>query len=63
MLEEAFEYLLGDKRLPARYFDHGLAGDWKDHRNCHIRPDLILVYRELDGDILELTRLAQRTEL
>jgi mRNA interferase YafQ len=63
LLEEALEFLLGDKPLPGRYFDHGLAGDWRDHRDCHIRPDLILIYRKLDADILELARLGSHSEL
>jgi mRNA interferase YafQ len=61
--EEAFEFLLGDKPLPARYLDHALVGDWKDHRDRHIRPDLILIYRKLDADILELARLGSQSEL
>jgi mRNA interferase YafQ len=63
LLEEAFEFLLTDQPLPVRYFDHALVGDWKDHRDCHIRPDLILIYRKLDGDILELARLGSHSEL
>ena len=32
--------LMADKPLPRRNFDHPLSGDWKDHRDCHIRPEL-----------------------
>jgi mRNA interferase YafQ len=63
LLEEVLESLLGDEPLPARYFDHALIGDWKDYRDCHIRPDLILIYRKLHGDILELARLGSHSEL
>ena len=34
--------LAKDEPLPRRYFDHPLSGEWSDHRDCHIRPDLIL---------------------
>ena len=37
--------LAKDGPLPRRYFDHPLGGEWNDHRDCHIRPDLVLIYR------------------
>ena len=40
--------LAKDEPLPRRYFDHPLSGEWSDHRDCHIRPDLILIYRKPD---------------
>jgi mRNA interferase YafQ len=40
--------LAKDEPLPRRYFDHPLGGEWSDHRDCHIRPDLILIYRKPD---------------
>jgi mRNA interferase YafQ len=33
-----------------------LVGNWKDHRDCHIKPDLILIYRQ-EADALQLVRL------
>jgi len=52
-----------DERPPRRYFDHPLSGEWSDHRDCHIRPDLILIYRKPDETSLELVRLGSHTEL
>ena len=43
--------------LDARYEDHPLAGTWKHHRECHLSPDLLLVYRYKDADSLILVRL------
>jgi mRNA interferase YafQ len=43
---EAVNMLVADALLPRRYFDHPLAGEWSDHRDCHIRPDLVLIYRK-----------------
>ena len=37
--------LIADKPLPPKYRDHPLSGEWSDHRDCHIKPDLVLVYR------------------
>ncbi|MGO9770397.1 MAG: type II toxin-antitoxin system YafQ family toxin [Roseiarcus sp.] len=63
LLKEAVALLALDAPLPARYVDHALGGEWKDHRDCHVRPDLILVYRKPDADSLELVRLGSHSEL
>jgi mRNA interferase YafQ len=62
-LPEAVTMLAEDKPLPRRYFDHPLGGEWRDHRDCHIRPDLILIYRKPDDETLELVRLGSHSEL
>src|SRR5947207_13771218 len=62
-LSEAVRLLANDDLLPRRYFDHGLSGEWKDFRDCHIRPDLILIYRKPDAESLELVRLGSHSEL
>ena len=49
--------------LAERFHDHPLAGEWKDHRDCHIKPDLVLIYRLPDMESLELVRLGSHTEL
>jgi mRNA interferase YafQ len=33
--------LANDEMLEPRYRDHALSGDWRDHRDCHIKPDLV----------------------
>lgn len=55
--------LVADTPLPERYRDHALTGDWSDHRDCHIRPDLLLIYRRPDANTLELVRLGSHSEL
>jgi mRNA interferase YafQ len=55
--------LAADEPLPRRNFDHALSGEWKDFRDCHIRPDLILIYRKPDKDNLDLVRLGSHSEL
>ena len=55
--------LAADSPLPRRCFDHQLSGEWKDHRDCHIRPDLVLIYRLPDDETLELVRLGSHSEL
>jgi len=54
---------VADGPLAERYRDHSLTGDWKDHRDCHIKPDLVLIYRKPDEDRLQLIRLGSHSEL
>lgn len=63
LLMEVVNLLANDTPLPYRKFDHSLSGEWSDHRDCHIRPDLILIYRKPDSDSLELARLGSHSEL
>jgi mRNA interferase YafQ len=62
-LLETVTMLAKDEPLPRRYLDHPLSGEWSDHRDCHIRPDLILIYRKPDETSLELVRLGSHSEL
>lgn len=55
--------LIKDETLGIRYRDHDLSGSWAGYRECHIKPDLLLIYRKLDGDILKLARLGSHSEL
>ena len=63
LLMEVVELLAADQPLARRHVDHALTGDWSDHRDCHLRPDLILIYRKPDPETLELVRLGSRSEL
>ncbi|NNN16368.1 MAG: type II toxin-antitoxin system YafQ family toxin [Acidimicrobiaceae bacterium] len=40
-LVSALDALVNDDPLDPGRHDHGLTGDWKDHRDCHIEPDLV----------------------
>ena len=62
-LMEIVNLLATDTPLPHRNFDHPLAGEWADHRDCHIKPDLILIYRKPDDDHLDLVRIGSHSEL
>jgi len=55
--------LAADTPLPRRSFDHPLSGEWNDHRDCHIRPDLVLIYRKPDDGSLELVASAHLVSL
>ena len=62
-LASVVNQLAVDSPLPRRNFDHPLTGDWDDHRDCHIKPDLVLIYRKPDAATLILVRLGSHSEL
>jgi mRNA interferase YafQ len=62
-LNEILRLLVADAPLPRRNFDHPLSGEWRDHRDCHVRPDLIPLYRKPDNEHLDLVRLGSHSEL
>jgi len=52
-----------DQSLAARYHDHDLSSEWADCSECHIEPNLLLIYRKLDAYALRLARLGSHSEL
>ncbi len=54
--------LLNDEELEAKYKDHPLKGNLKEFRECHIKPDLLLMYR-INDDVLELVDIGSHSEL
>jgi mRNA interferase YafQ len=59
----AVALLSSDSPLPEKFHDHPLAGEWIDHRDCHIKPDLVLIYLLPDANTLDLVRLGLHSEL
>jgi len=43
LISDVLECLVADRALPERSFDHALSGDWNGYRECHIKPDLLLI--------------------
>lgn len=70
-LLEALALLADDLPMPVHMIDHALTGSWKDHRDCHLKPDLVLIYRKIDPPsvkppdqpVLQLVRLGSHSEL
>ena len=54
LLEQVVALLAMGEPLPDKNRDHDLSGDWAGHRECHILPDWLLVYR-IEDDVLVLT--------
>jgi mRNA interferase YafQ len=61
-LRELILLLVEGDPLPPRYKDHSLSGNWKHHRDCHIEPDWLLLYK-IDGDDLHLVRTGTHSDL
>ena len=49
--------------LETRHYDHALSGEWKDYRDCRVKPDLVLIYQKPDVVTLRLIRLGSHSEL
>ncbi len=56
------ELLVQDHSLPEKNRDHCLINEWKEYRECHIKPDWLLIYKKYD-DILLLVRTGTHSEL
>ena len=63
LLKAALILLATDQPMPSNYRDHPLTGNWTDARDCHLRPDLVLIYRKPDAETLQLVRLGSHSEL
>lgn len=62
LLKAVITSLLEGETLPEKMKDHPLRGDWKDHRDCHVKPDLILIYK-VNDEAVTLVRLGSHSEL
>ena len=64
LLEDIITVLAMGESLPDKNKDHALAGNWVGHRECHIQPDWLPVYRiEDDVLVLTLTRTGTHSDL
>ncbi|MBA4357878.1 MAG: type II toxin-antitoxin system YafQ family toxin [Desulfovibrio sp.] len=62
LLKEAISLLAGGESLPERLRDHPLGSNWQGFRECHVRPDWLLIYK-LTPEALTLVRTGSHTEL
>ncbi len=60
--KSVIDVLLKGEKLDPKFKDHSLIGKWKNHRDCHIEPDWILIYRSTN-DSLILERTGSHSEL
>ena len=62
MIKDILSILLADAPIPPRYKDHALTGNWIHFRECHIKPDLLLIYQKKPNSLL-LVRLGSHSEI
>ena len=61
-LQEIIELLAKKKTLSSKNRDHNLIGDWITHRECHVRSDILLIYK-VEDNTLFLSRFGSHPEL
>ena len=62
-LKKVIGHLLAEQPLPIKFRDHQLRANWKGYRDCHVFPDLVLIYQLQGGEVLRLVRLGSHSEL
>lgn len=63
LLSEVVDKLQCGEPLPEKNKDHALTGNWKEHRECHIQPDWLLIYRIVEDKlILSLVRTGSHSD-
>jgi mRNA interferase YafQ len=64
LLKDVITKLANGEELPERNRDHALIGNYKGCRECHIKPDWLLIYQITDEElILYLTRTGTHSDL
>ncbi|MFM8384954.1 MAG: type II toxin-antitoxin system YafQ family toxin [Actinomycetota bacterium] len=62
-LQSIIDLLCEDQELPTRLHDHALIGEFIGWRELHVKPDLLLIYRKVGEEWLELLRLGSHSEI
>jgi mRNA interferase YafQ len=62
LLKNIMHKLINEEKLEPNYRDHVLIGNYKDRRECHIKPDWLLIYK-LEGDVIIFERTGNHSEL
>ncbi|NCT57439.1 MAG: type II toxin-antitoxin system YafQ family toxin [Legionella sp.] len=61
-LRELISLLIENKPIPQKYNDHPLRNNWKHHRDIHIEPDWLLIYK-IDGHNLYFVRTGTHADI
>ena len=57
------EMLAKGEPIPAEYSPHPQRGRWKNHMECHVEDDYLLIWHEKEMDVIKLVRLGSHSEL
>ena len=61
-LSVAIDTLQAEEALPESNHDHALTGNYIGHRECHLEPDWLLIYKVENGQLI-LVRTGSHSEL
>ncbi len=61
-LKDLLNLLIEESPMPASYLDHPLKGGWRGHREAHIEPDWLLIYK-VTGVVVRFERTGRHTDL
>lgn len=61
-LKDIIKLLIEEKPLPKNCRDHNLAGNYIGHRECHIQPDWLLIYKQ-DSSTIIFVRTGTHSDL
>jgi mRNA interferase YafQ len=61
-LHTVLKLLVNEEILPEKYLDHPLSGNYIGCRECHLKPDTLLIYWT-DDETLYLARIGSHSEL
>ena len=61
-LKQVMEKLIDEVKLDEKYLDHKLIGDFKDFRECHIKPNWLLIYK-IDNQNIKFARLGTHQQI
>ena len=63
-IEKVIDILAGGNKLPEKFRDHMLSGAYAGYKECHIRPDLLLIYKiENKALVLVLSDIGSHSEI
>ncbi len=62
LLQEIIIQLANNQLLPEKCHNHALTGNWQNHRECHIKPDWLLIYQFRDDELI-LVRTGSHSDL
>ena len=62
-LEGVIDTLASGKKLPEKYKDHSLSGTLSAYRECHVKPDLVMIYTLTNSNLLVIADVGSHSEL
>ena len=56
------DLICNQRKLPQKYKEHALIGNYKNYRECHLKPDILIIYK-ISKINLTLVRIGSHSEL